>query len=228
MLEILLLIIKVLFVLLFIAVCLLLLILCALLFVPIRYKSDGVKKDAHFCVNLKASYLKPLLCVNVCYPKEQTTSVRILGIPYKPKKKAATQEISQQNNAKKKQKKRKGSFIKDVAYYQELWQSHKDLILDVLQTAMKAISTLLPKDMRLELSYGTGMADVTGFIYAIFCVVEPYLPGEIHLEPNWTEQCLEGTYKLSGKIRLFPLIVAAIKIISNQKVRILYKKLRRV
>lgn len=228
MLGILLLIFKILCVTVLVILCVLLLLIGVLLFVPIKYKSDGSKNEDQFHVHLSASYLSPLLCLKVSYPAPQVTSVKIFGIPYKPKKKARPQETNAQKPVKKKKKKRIRSFVKDIAYYQELWQSNKDLILDVLQTIVKALATLLPKDMHINVMYGTGMADVTGFIYALYCIIESYLPGEVSVEPIWTEKYLEGEYKLSGKIRLFPLVVATIKIISNQNVRILYKKIRRV
>ena len=171
-------------------------------------------------------------------PSEQKMVVtKVFGIPLKGKQSRKQQkEIAEdakdtepnKEKTKSKKKKRKVSFVKDIEYYVQLWQDDKELILDVFQTIVKALATILPNHVNARVIFGTGMADVTGFIYAFYCALESYLPGDVSVEPVWIEKHLEGEYKLRGKIRLFPLLVAFIKIISNQNVRILYKKLRRV
>lgn len=235
MLEILLLILKLLCYFILILLGVVVLLLCVLLFVPIRYTSDGYKREEEWKVYAKITFLSPVLRIKVLYPSEQAVTTRICGFVYKkkdkPETKAETQKgkvDSQEKISVPSKKKRKHSFIKDIEYYQKLWQNEKDLILDVLTTAIDAIATILPKDFQAKVIYGTGAADITGFIYAIYCALQSYLPEDVYIEPVWTEQYLEGEYKLRGRIRLFPLVVALIKIIANKNVRILYKKLRRV
>ncbi len=229
MLEILLLILKLLCYGILFLLCLCLFILCLVLFVPIRYTSYGCKKEEKWSLFLKATYLSPLLRIKVQYPSEQTIITKICSITYKPKpkKEKLQKDKPQKKKQKTSKKKKRFSLIKDIDYYRNLWQDNKDLITDVFHTAINAVATVLPKDMHAKVIYGTGMADITGFIYAAYCALQSCLPKDIHVEPVWTEKYLEGEYKLHGKIRLFPLVVALIKIISDKNVRILYKKLRR-
>ena len=216
--------------------CICVLILCLILFVPFRYASDGYKHSDAYLVRAKLTYLWPLLSVRVLLPPEQdTVNIKIGGIKWKPKTPKEDSQDGTEADSKEptnkqprfKKKKRKKGFIKDIEYYVELWQNNKELILDVLRTVGTALATVLPKDIEARVVFGTGMADVTGFIYAVYCVLESYLPEGVSVTPLWIEKHLEGEYKLRGKIRLFPLIVALIRIVSNQNVRILYKKLRR-
>lgn len=208
------------------------------LFVPFRYASDGYKNSEGYQVHARLTFLLPLLSIKLSMPSEQKMVVtKVFGIPLKGKQSRKQQkEIAEdakdtepnKEKTKSKKKKRKVSFVKDIEYYVQLWQDDKELILDVFQTIVKALATILPNHVNARVIFGTGMADVTGFIYAFYCALESYLPGDVSVEPVWIEKHLEGEYKLRGKIRLFPLLVAFIKIISNQNVRILYKKLRRV
>ncbi len=228
MLEVLYIILKVLcygiLILLGLSVCL----LCFILFIPIKYASIGHKNQEEWSVRAKVTYLNPLLRIRVQYPAERPTITKILGVTYKPKDKAERPKSDKSQKKIAPKAKKKVSFVKDVEYYQKLWQENQDLIKDVFRTAINALVTVLPKDMHAKVIYGTGMADVTGFIYAAYCALQSCFPEDFYVEPVWTEKYLEGEYHLKGKIRLFPLVVALIKIISNKNVRILYKKLRRV
>lgn len=212
-------------------------VILVLLFVPFYYASDGYKNEAEWRIRASLHYLNPILRIHILYPSENTVTTRILGIPYhkKEKKCQVMHEAKEQQpgekaskSKKKSKKKRKCNIIQDIEYYATLWQDNKELILDVLHTVGKALVTILPRDMRANVIFGTGMADVTGFLYAGYCCLQTYLPEGVIVEPVWTEKYLEGSFHLRGKIRLFPLVVALFRIISDKNVRILYKKLRRV
>lgn len=122
----------------------------------------------------------------------------------------------------------KNSVLDTVGYYASLFQENKGLILNVIKTVLKALKTILPRKCRIKAVFGTGEADTIGFIYAAYCALDGYLPGEIVFEPVWTEKFAEGEFLLKGKIRLIHFLVAVIKIIANKNVRLLIKKIRRV
>lgn len=122
----------------------------------------------------------------------------------------------------------KSSTLDTVGYYASLFTENKELILDVLKTILKAFKTILPRKCRIHVVCGTGKADTTGYIYAAYCSLKEYLPGEIYFEPVWIESHIEGEFFVKGKIRIVHFLVAIIKIIANKKVRLLIKKLRRM
>lgn len=124
--------------------------------------------------------------------------------------------------------KKQDVLLQKISGYAKLYQEHKDCVSEALQTILKALKTVLPKKCRVFAVVGTGEADTTGFLYAAYCAVASFLPGEVYLEPVWTERYLEGSYEVSGKIRLIHLVYAAIRIIADKRVRLLIKKLRRV
>ncbi len=122
----------------------------------------------------------------------------------------------------------KNSSLDTVRYYASLLQENKELILRVLKLILNALKTILPRKCNIDITFGTGQADTTGFIYAAYCSLQDYLPGRIIFTPIWTESYLEGEFMLKGRIQVIHFVTAAVKIISNKDVRLLYKKIRRV
>lgn len=122
----------------------------------------------------------------------------------------------------------KNGALDRISYYISLYTENKELIIDVFKTILKSLKTILPRKCKINITFGTGQADTTGFIYGAYCSLKDFLPGDICMEPVWIESCAEGEYYLKGKIRIIHFLVAVIRIIANKKVRLLIKKLRRL
>lgn len=220
-------------------------LLLLLLFAPVRYCSKGSKQEDVY-VTARATYLNPLIRVYVEYPADRIVTVKVLGITVYPRKRVKAEEkpseataqsasekprqVSAQTSEEKtpKASEKQDAFFKKLSGYVKLYQEHKDCVSEALQTILKALKTVLPKKCKVFAVVGTGEADTTGFLYAAYCAMASFLPGEVYLEPVWTERYLEGSYEVSGKIRLIHLVYAAIRIIADKRVRLLIKKLRRV
>ncbi len=122
----------------------------------------------------------------------------------------------------------KNSALDTIGYYTSLYKENKELILKLIKIILKACKTLLPRKCRIKAVFGTGKADLTGQIYGLYCSIKDYLPGEVFLEPVWTEKYLEGEFIIKGKIRLIHVLIAVILIFKDKESRLLIKKLRRV
>lgn len=224
---------------------LILLTLLLVLFAPIRYCSEGLKSTEETYIKGIITYLNPIVRVTVNYPDKETVMVKVLGItvfPTKTKKKqnnvqtkekskeAKEQRLPKSSETETKQKKdnSKNSTFDTIGYYVSLFRENKELVLDVLNTVLKAVKTVLPHKCKVCVVYGTGQADTTGYIYAIYCSLKETLPGEIYLEPVWTESHITGEYYLKGKVRIIHLLIAYVRIIANKEARLFIKKLRRV
>lgn len=230
-------------------------LLLLLLFAPVRYCSKGSKQEGVH-ITARATYLNPLIRVYVEYPADRIVTVKVLGITVYPRKRVkaeekpseektpkASEKTVEENPQKasekateaipvepssKKSSEKQDALFKKLSGYAKLYQEHKDCVSEALQTILKALKTVLPKKCKVFAVVGTGEADTTGFLYAAYCAMASFLPGEVYLEPVWTERYLEGSYEVSGKIRLIHLVYAAIRIIADKRVRLLIKKLRRV
>lgn len=138
-------------------------------------------------------------------------------------------EKTQTDSSKKSSKKQKHTLDK-IRAYASILTEHKDLLLDVLKTVINALKTILPGKCYVNFTFGTGQADTTGYIYAMYCALLDFLPDktEIILEPVWVEKWFSGEYFIKGKIRLIHFLIAIIKIITDSNVKRLYKKIRSV
>lgn len=216
------------------------LVLSLALFAPVKYKGSGYKSDDKLDVNVWLTYLNPLVKVKIHYLDSVTIQVKIFFFTIYPRKVKAKEVNKGSAKAKtaasttthvkeeKKRPKEARSVYDTIGFYVSLLQENKGLLSEVLQIILKALKTILPRDCHVNAVFGTGQADTTGFIYALYCSLSEYLPGEVLLGPSWIEARLEGDFFLQGKIRLYHFLSAVIRIISNKKVRLLYKKLRRV
>ena len=255
MLEICFLILKILVICIFSVFGLLLLLLSLVLFVPIRYSSEGYKSAESTFAKGILTYLNPVVRVIVNYPDKEKVKVKILGInvyPTKTKKKKVNvkavenseddKKFEDKNSENRKNENKnsktpetkqekdssKSSTLDTIGYYTTLFSENKELVLNVLGTILRAFKTILPSKCKVHAVFGTGQADTTGYIYAVYCSLKDNLPGEVYLEPIWTEAHLEGKYYLKGKIRIIHFLIAFMKIITNKETRLLIKKLRRV
>ena len=242
MLGIILFILKVLGIIVLCALGLIFLILLLVLFAPIRYSSEGSKYVDNLQVKALVTYLNPIVRIEVHYQARLIVIVKILGVTLCPKQKENTvprkkqekkervQRTEQKSNPSAVEQKtpKKNSVFDALSACVALFQENKELILEVLKVILKALKTVFPRKCYMKAIFGTGQADTTGFIYAAYCSLQDYLPGEVILEPVWIEPCLEGEYYLKGKIRLIHFVAAAVKIIANRNVRLLYKKIRSV
>ena len=201
------------------------LLLCLILFAPVKYSSKGMKTEDEINIAAWITYLNPLIRIKIVYPAEKITQVKVLFFTIDISKKSKKEEQSEQKASGQKAVKKKNA---DIGLYLTLLAENKGLISDVLRIVLNALKTVFPRKCYLKVIGGTGQADTTGFIYAAYCGLYEYLPGEVIFEPVWLEAGFEGEYSVKGKVRFIHFLTAVIKIISNKKVRLLYRKLRRV
>lgn len=196
-----------------------------ILFAPVKYSSNGTKTADEINIAAWITYLNPLIRVRIEYPAEKITQVKVLFFTIDISKKSPKEEQAEQKASGQKAVKEKKT---DIGLYLTLLIENKELISEVLKIVFDALKTIIPRKCYLKVVGGTGQADTTGFIYAAYCSLCEYLPGEVIFEPVWLEVGFDGEYSVKGKVRLIHFLTAVIKIISNKKVRLLYKKLRRV
>ena len=225
MLAIILLILKLLGIVFLVASGVVILLLLLILFAPVKYCSKGTKTADEINIAAWITYLNPLIRVKIRYPAEKVTQVKVLFFTIETSKKPKKEEQTDTKASKQKAGKDKKA---DIGLYLTLFAENKGLISEVLWIVLDALKTVFPRKCYAKVMGGTGQADTTGFIYAAYCGLYEYLPGEVIFEPVWLEAGFEGEYSVKGKVRLIHFLTAAIKIISNKKVRLLYKKLRRV
>ena len=84
---------------------------------------------------------------------------------------------------------------------------------------MAIMRHILPYKIRGTVRFGTDDPAKTGIILGLISVFYPSLPGNLTIEPEFTESCLEADLFLKGRIVLFVLAVHGVRILLCKDVR---------
>ena len=83
----------------------------------------------------------------------------------------------------------------------------------------KVLKHVLPKRLKARIKFGFEDPSTTGNILGVASVLYGIYGEKLELQPDFENVVLEGEYKLKGRIRVFPLLVAALKIFFNRWLR---------
>lgn len=78
----------------------------------------------------------------------------------------------------------------------------------------------------INLRFGFEDPAVTGYALAGLSVLYALLEGNVYVEPDFEEKCLEGSVYLKGRLRLIHPTILAIKVILDKNVRQTYKDIK--
>jgi len=84
-----------------------------------------------------------------------------------------------------------------------------------------------PTKCRAALMVGTGEPDTTGYILAVHGILYPIIGNDIVIEPDFENQVLEGKVFLKGRITVFVLLHAVIKVYFDKNIRYFLKRFKR-
>lgn len=83
---------------------------------------------------------------------------------------------------------------------------------------------LKPSKLSVSLRYGFDDPAFTGEILAVFSCIYPFLWGDILVEPDFEESCLEGKAELKGKVQLYGFLLAAWRCYRHETIRKIIEK----
>lgn len=268
MLAIILEILKVIGIILLVILGLVLLLIAIVLFVPIRYKGNGLindnAKEAHARITwlLHAVHVQ----VNYCHPDKPEFMIKVLGInvqkfikkkeeepeavppPEPPAEEPVVSEhirqmveraIALQNETwRDKLKKivnkitsvynKVKNIILNIQYYLEILQEEdtKALINVALGALADILKKLRPRKLVANAKIGFDTPDTTGKLYGIYWIFKPALGEHVIIEPVFEEKVLEGDIFFQGRITIFVLVVNALKIVLDKRLKPLINKLK--
>ncbi|MBP3700473.1 MAG: DUF2953 domain-containing protein [Lachnospiraceae bacterium] len=87
---------------------------------------------------------------------------------------------------------------------------------------------LLPTKLRIQGNYGFADPSLTGQITGILCMLPEQYQKNIHLQPHFQEECLDGECMLKGRIRLGSLVWPVIKILLKPCTWKVYKRFKMI
>lgn len=117
----------------------------------------------------------------------------------------------------------------NISYYIEVFgeEETKQAFMTCRQELRRIWKNIRPTKCRAELMLGTGEPDTTGYILAIHGILYPIIGNDIVIEPDFENQVLEGKLFLKGRITVFVLLYAVIKIYFDKNIRYFLKRFKR-
>lgn len=92
-------------------------------------------------------------------------------------------------------------------------------IKEIKHIIFKVLKHILPQKLHARIKFGFEDPATTGNILGVASVLYGVYGDKLELEPDFEDVVLEGEYKLKGRIRLFNLLVAALKIYKNKWIK---------
>lgn len=123
--------------------------------------------------------------------------------------------------------------IKDVkeniTYYKNLLQEEdtKQLFKHVLKRVGRVLKSIRPRKLKVNLLYGTGSPDTTGYIYAIYGMLCSYLGKHVIVEPDFNQAILKGDVYAAGHITIAKILWHALMLAIDKKLWDFISKVKR-
>ncbi len=120
-------------------------------------------------------------------------------------------------------------ILLDISYYKELWESAEtqEVVADLLEKTAFLWRRIRPRKWRMRLHFGFSNPATTGEALGAMCAFNPLYGEHIQLQPDFDEEIIEGDFELSGHIQLFFVVVIALKIYFNKKLKAVIGRFKR-
>lgn len=117
----------------------------------------------------------------------------------------------------------------NISYYIEVFgeEETKQAFMTCRQELKRIWKNIRPTKCSAELMLGTGEPDTTGYILAMHGILYPIIGNDIVIEPDFENQVLDGKLFLKGRITVFVLLYAVIKIYFDKNIRYFLKRFKR-
>lgn len=121
------------------------------------------------------------------------------------------------------------TIIENIRYYTDVIKS------DVFQNAwavckkqiLKILRMLKPTKCKVNLLVGTGDPAGTGQLLSVYGMFYPFIGNHVFIQSDFENQVVEGDLYIKGRIRVFVLLMAALKLYMNKDIKHLLRLLKR-
>ncbi len=96
-------------------------------------------------------------------------------------------------------------------------EDNRELVRFLWEQLKKLLRIIKPKKGKLYIHYGMDNPETTGKIAMYLAVLYGWLGIDINILPDFEQKIMEGEIQLKGSIRLFGIIVIALKVYTNKQ-----------
>lgn len=116
----------------------------------------------------------------------------------------------------------------NISYYAGLLREEDTMALwgHVKKRLWKILKSIRPKHVRADILFGAGSPDATGYAFAAYGMLSPYLGTKVCLTPDFTQAILKGTFAVSGRITVFVILWNALTVAFDKKLHLFVKRMK--
>lgn len=116
----------------------------------------------------------------------------------------------------------------NISYYAGLLREEDTLALwgHVKKRLCKILKSIRPKHVRADVLFGADSPDATGYAFAAYGMLSPYLGTKVCLTPDFTQAILKGTFAVSGRITVFVILWNALTVAFDKKLHLFIKRMK--
>ena len=104
-------------------------------------------------------------------------------------------------------------------------EGNQELFFLVCRQLRRVLKMILPRDWFVGVRLGLSDCETMGKVTAAAATAYGLFYPHFEFEPDFEEECMEGSFRLKGKIRIATFVYAAIRILLNPNARKLIKQL---
>lgn len=118
---------------------------------------------------------------------------------------------------------------KNISYYTELLREEntRQLAAHAFLRIRKVLKSFRPRHVRVQLLFGTGSPDTTGCLYGAYCALSAPFGAGFWVTPDFEQKRLEGEFDVAGHVILWVLVINALKLVLDKKLRLFLAKWKR-
>lgn len=114
----------------------------------------------------------------------------------------------------------------NINHYREilLCEDTKGLLNHGFMRLGRILKSIRPRKLKADIRFGTGSPDTTGYAYAVYGILCPYLGKHVLVVPDFEQAVLEGELTASGHITVFQLLRHGVMLALDKRLRQLISK----
>lgn len=105
-------------------------------------------------------------------------------------------------------------------------EAHRSTFFALIKELKRLLRFLKPKHLEADIEFGFDDPYLTGQILAALSMIYPFIGTHVEIQPDFEQKVLKGNLLISGKIRVFYVIIMLWNLIWNKNVRITIKHIR--
>ncbi|MBR1771160.1 MAG: DUF2953 domain-containing protein [Lachnospiraceae bacterium] len=107
----------------------------------------------------------------------------------------------------------------NVSHYKEIWDDPdtQAFLRHALKRVGRILKGLRPRKLQADVRFGTGSPDTTGYVFAVYGMLSPYLGRHCLLTPDFDEAVVEGEALIAGHVMICQILWQALLLILDRK-----------